>query len=244
MFLEVKDLCKRYSNSNDLVLKKLNLTIMEGEVLGLLGVNGSGKTTLSSIVATLLNPTSGDILFQNKSIYSDINFFRKHLGYCPQKPNLNLLLTVEENLWFDAMYFGFSETEAKKKLEYLISSLHLEKYRNFNVGHLSGGYQQRVMIARALMHDASFIILDEPTVGLDPQSRRDLWQIIKNMKKTVLLTSHYLDEIDYLSDRVCLLEKGEIVLIDTPKNLKEKHNDSNLENIFVKLTEEKSTGEI
>ncbi len=235
-FLSIKNLCKQYNNSSRLAVNNLNFEIRKGETLGLLGVNGSGKTTFSSILATLLSPTSGDILVNGKSIYSSINDFRKLIGYCPQKPNLHPMLTVEENLYYDAIYFGFSEEQARAKVQELLQRFELEKYRDADVATLSGGYQQRVVISRALMHDPEIIILDEPTVGLDPSVRRTLWNIIKSLKKTVLLTTHYLDEADYLSDRVCLMDRGQIMLIDTPQNLKDKHNDSNLENIFIELT--------
>ena len=235
-FLVIDKITKRYKGNDFLSLDDVSLEVYEGEVLSLLGVNGSGKTTLSSIIATLLRPSSGDVLFRGRSVYEDVGGFRGKLGYCPQKPNLNPLLTVEENLYFDAIYYGVDAAAALKKVEEFLEKFELKKYRKFEVDKLSGGYKQRVMIARALMHDAEIIILDEPTVALDPSVRRSLWDMIKKLKKTVLLTTHYLDEADYLSDRVCVLDKGKIMLIDTPQNLKNKHNDASLENIFIELT--------
>lgn len=238
--ISIKKVTKRYAAGN-LALKGVSLEIEKGQTLGLLGVNGSGKTTLSSILATLNPPTSGDIVWEGKSIFGkNINNFRRILGFCPQKPNLHPLLTVEQNLYYDGRYFGFSEAETRKKLDELVERFKLEKYRDFKPDQLSGGYQQRVMIARALMHNPEFIILDEPTVGLDPSTRRHLWKTIKELNKTVLLTTHYLDEAEALAKNICILDKGNVKLIDTTENIKKAHDNSSLEDIFVKLTDEES----
>lgn len=224
-------------------LQNVSLDLFHGEIVSLLGVNGSGKTTLSSILSTLIMPTSGDILFHGQSIYKSLCEFRYIIGFCPQKPNLNNQLTVEENLYNDALYFGFTKQKARQKLEELVEKLKLKKYLKSLPMVLSGGYKQRVMIARALMHDPKIVIFDEPTVGLDPHIRYDLWNIIKGLKKdeiTVLLTTHYLDEAEQLSDRICILEKGKTLLIDTPENLKAKHQKSNLEQVFIKLMQEEA----
>jgi len=240
MFIKIDNISKIYSDGTK-ALKGVSLNIQQGEILGLLGVNGSGKTTLSSILATLIPPTEGSISYQKNSIYKDINQYRRIIGFCPQKPNLHNDLTVRENLYFDALYFGFSEKEALNKLDELIEKLSLQKYINAKPKTLSGGYKQRVMIARALMHNPKFVILDEPTVGLDPHIRRNLWEIIKDLKKndiTVLLTTHYLDEAEKLADRVCVLDKGKIITIDTSKNLKKRFKEKDLESAFIQLIKE------
>lgn len=238
-FIKVKNVTKIYTNGTA-ALRNVSFDIFEKEIIGLLGVNGSGKTTLSSILSTLHPPTNGDIIYGGQSIFKDINSYRKFIGYCPQKPNLHSLLTVEKNLYYDALYFGFSHKVAKIKLESLLEKLDLKAYRHSKPEELSGGYQQRTMIARALMHDPKVIILDEPTVGLDPSIRRKLWAIIKDLNKTILLTTHYIDEAEYLSDRICILDAGQIMYLDTPNSLKKKHQTTNLEDIFIKLTEEES----
>jgi ABC-2 type transport system ATP-binding protein len=231
---------KTYSSGTE-ALKGVSFTIEKGEILSLLGVNGSGKTTLSSVLATLHPPTSGDILWNGISIFgSNINAFRKILGYCPQKPNLHPLLTVEQNLYYDGLYFGLSDKESKRKMAELFENLSIGKYADFKPSELSGGYQQRVMIARALMHNPEFIIFDEPTVGLDPSARKHLWGIIKDLGKTVLLTTHYLEESEALSDRICILDKGKVMLIDRTENIKAANDNSNLEEIFIKLTQEET----
>ena len=236
ILLKIKNIKKNYGDSQ--VLKGIDLVVYKGEILSLLGVNGAGKTTLSSIIATLHPPTEGDIEYNGKSIYKDITQFRLKLGYCPQKPNLNPLLTLEQNLIFAGKFYGVSDDESRIRIDQLVSQFELKKYLHEKASILSGGYQQRFMIARSLIHKPEFIILDEPTVGLDPHIRRSLWQMIKDLKNdnvTVLLTTHYLDEAEKLSDRVCILDKGQIKLIDTPDNLIAEFKQKNLEDMFIEL---------
>lgn len=242
MFIQIKNISKTYGAEKQ-ALKGISLDIHEGEILGLLGANGSGKTTLSSILSTLIPPTNGDVLYKGQSIYNDLNAYRRIIGFCPQKPNLNNQLTVKENLYFDALYYGFSKKESLKKLDEIVETLSLKEYIHALPTILSGGYKQRVMIGRSLMHNPRFILLDEPTVGLDPHIRRSLWESIKELKHkgiTILLTTHYLDEAENLSDRICVLDKGNIILIDTPQNLKTKHKKANLEDAFIQLMEEEA----
>ena len=230
-----------YQDRNKTVraLNGVSLTINRGEIFGLLGVNGAGKTTLSSLLATLHPVTSGTILFNGVSIYDDLLRYRKALGFCPQKQNLDPDLTVYENLLFAGRYFLMPEHEIKERIEQLIKQLELERYRDFDVEDLSGGNQQRVLIARALIHKPEIVLLDEPTVGLDPDIRRKLWQQISDLRAqgiTVILTTHYLDEAEYLSDRVCILNKGNVVLIESVKGLREKYQMEHLEDIFLEIT--------
>ncbi len=243
VLLDIKDVTKRYQSKGLCVdaLKGVNLQIMEGEIFSLLGINGAGKTTLSGIIATLHPATSGDIVQNGRSIYDDVVEYRRTIGLCPQSPNIDMSLTIEENLRYAGRYYGMDNVKIEERIAYLMKRFGLEKYAK-SLGYvLSGGYKQRFMIARSLMHEPKLVILDEPTVGLDPHVRRDIWEVIKDLKKenvTVLLTTHYLDEADKLSDRVCLLEKGVIQLIDTPDNLKSLHGQANLEDVFVKLIKE------
>ncbi len=201
-------------------------------------MNGAGKTTLSSIIATLHPATSGDIEYKGVSIYRDIPAFRRKLGYCPQKPNLHPLLTLEENLLFAGRFYGIPEDELRARIEKLAEQFELKKYLKDKAEVLSGGYKQRFMIARSLLHNPEIVILDEPTVGLDPHIRRQLWDVIRDLKKagiTVIITTHYLDEAEKLSDRVCILDKGQIKLIDTPDKLMADFNQKNLEDMFIEL---------
>lgn len=243
--LEIKNLQKIYASGKTPVhaLNDVTFTIKEGEIFGLLGVNGAGKTTLSSILATLHPATSGDVLYKGKSIYSDIITYRKSLGFCPQNQNLDTFLTVKENLIFAGRYFLMAENIIQKRVQELMFELELTQYADFEIDQLSGGTKQRVLIGRALMPNPSIIILDEPTVGLDPDIRKKLWQLILNLKKqniTVILTTHYLDEAEALSDRVCILHKGRILLIESVAALKEQHQKAKLEDIFLHLMQEEN----
>jgi len=241
--LRIDSIVKTY-NSNDRIVHALNdvsFDIHKGEIFGLLGVNGAGKTTLSSILATLHPPTSGDVLYEGKSIYRDINAYRRNLGFCPQQQNLDQFLTVEENLYFAGRYFLIPKDVLNERIAYLLEHFGLQKYARFSINQLSGGNKQRVLIARALIHNPKIIIFDEPTVGLDPDIRRALWEQItslKNMGITIILTTHYLDEAEQLSDRVCFLHKGKIILIDSVKNIKAQRGQARLEDIFIELVQE------
>lgn len=236
VLLAIKNVKKRYGAKE--ALKGVSLDIYKGEIFGLLGVNGAGKTTLSSIIATLHPATEGDIEFEGKSIYKYLAKYRSMLGFCPQRPNLNLMLTLEQNLRLSGSYYQLTEQQIDDRFNRLVDQFELRPYLQQKASVLSGGYKQRFMIARALMHNPKLVILDEPTVGLDPHIRRQLWDKIKELKNdgvTVVLTTHYLDEAEQLADRVCVLDHGVIKLIDTPEKLKADFNMSNLEDVFIAL---------
>lgn len=242
-FLSIKSVSKTYIDNKRVVqaLDNVSLEIHAGEIFGLLGANGAGKTTLSSIIATLHPPTSGDILFKGVSIYKDLIAYRNALGLCPQKQNLDIFLNVKENLIFAGRYFLLPEAVIQKRAALLMEKLELTKYAFFKIDQLSGGTKQRVLIARALMHNPELVVLDEPTVGLDPDIRRKLWHHIKELKKqgvTVILTTHYLDEAEHLSDRVCILNKGKVLLIESLQELKQRHKMASLEDIFLQLVKD------
>jgi len=242
LLLSIKNVTKTYSGTPTITaLKGINLDIFQGEVLSLLGVNGAGKTTLSSIIATLHPATSGDILYNGVSIYDDIISFRRIMGFCPQKPNIDAMLTIKENLIFAGRYFNLSHDVIEQRSKELMEQFQLTKYADAKGSMLSGGYKQRFLLARTLMHSPKIVILDEPTVALDPHIRRNLWDIIKQLKNdgvTILLTTHYIEEAEILSDRVCILDQGVIKLIDTPDNLKKDYSKANLEDVFIKLMQE------
>ncbi len=236
VLLRIKNIKKRYPSKE--ALKGISLDIYRGEILGLLGVNGAGKTTLSSIIATLHPPTEGDIEFNGHSIYGDITSYRFKLGFCPQHPNLNEELTLQENLAFAGKFYAMTDEAIAERITLLSSHFELDQYLTQKASVLSGGYKQRFMIARSLIHSPALLLLDEPTVGLDPHIRRQLWLKIKELKQlnvTVILTTHYLDEAEQLSDRVCILDNGLIRLIDSPENLMKDFAQKNLEDVFVQL---------
>ena len=242
--LQIKDIKKQYKQKGQKpieALKGVTLDIYDDEIITLLGVNGAGKSTLSSIIATLYPPTEGDIIFAGKSIYDDLVNYRSHLGFCPQKPNLDGTLTLEQNLRFSGRLYRMSEDDINLRLKKLVKQFELGDYLDRKANILSGGYKQRFMIARCLVHNPKIVLLDEPTVGLDPHIRRQIWAKIKELKQegvTVILTTHYLDEAEVLSDRVCILDSGLIKLIDTPEKLLSDFKKNNLEDVFLALMQE------
>lgn len=241
IFLQVANLTKVFYSKKQIsitALDDVSFELRKGEIFSLLGINGAGKTTLSSILATLHPPTSGSIFWGGKSIYGNLLSYRKMVGFCPQEQNLDPCLTLKQNLLFQGRYYGISKEKLEEKTAFLLKKFELEEYAKRKVEVLSGGYKRRFLIARTLIHSPRFVILDEPTVGLDPQLRRKLWYYISFLKEegvTVLLTTHYLDEAEKLSDRVCLIDHGKIVVIDTPEKLKKDMKKENLEDAFLHL---------
>ncbi len=238
ILLAIQNISKAYNHT--LAVKDVSLTIYEGEILGLLGSNGAGKTTLSSLIATLHPPTSGTILYKGTSIYKNVPAYRMNIGFCPQKPNFDSTMTVKENLLFAGRYFGLSYEQTEQRVAFLIQEFGLSAHADKQPDVLSGGYKQRLLIARALVHNPTILILDEPTVALDPHVRRQVWNSIKHLKMlgiTVILTTHYLDEAEYLADRVCIMDKGVIKVIDTPENLLSTYGKKTLEEVFIDYME-------
>lgn len=244
LFLRIEKVTKTYFDGHRIVkeaLKGVSLDLYQGEVLGLLGVNGAGKTTLVSILATLHPPTAGEISWQGASIYDALLPYRSVVGYCPQHPNIERHLSLGENLVISGRCYGLSKQEAEERKKELAEEFKLEEYLEANIDQVSGGYKQRFLIARALMHRPQLVILDEPTVGLDSHIRRELWEVIAQLRKqgiTVILTTHYLDEAEKLSDRICLIHEGTVRTVDTPENLKKRHQKNNLEEVFLKFVDD------
>lgn len=241
--LEVQNLVKSYirNGQHKNALDGVSLKIKPGEVFCLLGVNGAGKTTLSSILATVHPPTSGTILFEGSSIYENLTQYRASLGFCPQQQNLDDDLTVRENLIFAGRYFLMPHHKILERTQTLLKKFDLLGHKNSYLNELSGGNKQRLLLARALIHEPRILILDEPTIGLDPEIRTTLWNRIlwlKTLGITIILTTHYLDEAERLADRVCILNHGKVLLIESLKELKARHAEAKLEDIFLHLMKE------
>ncbi len=237
--IQVNNLVKTFGKK--IAVNGVSLELYAGEIFGLLGSNGAGKTTLSSIIGTVRPPTAGDILFEGKSIYEDIPGYRQQIGYCAQRPNLNPHMNLYKNLEFAGKYFGLSSELIEQRIAELADYFSLKDFLYAYPQALSGGYKQRFMIARSIMHAPKLLILDEPTVALDPHIRLQLWDYIKKLRDsgmTILLTTHYLDEAEALATRVCMLDKGRATLIDTPQNLMTQFNKTRLEDVFVQLMQE------
>ena len=244
LFLQINQVTKTYCDGRRILKKALqgiSLDLYQGEVLGLLGVNGAGKTTLVSILATLHPPTSGEILWNGVSIYDALLPFRSVVGYCPQHPNIEKEFSLGESLVVSGRCYGLSKGEAEERKRELARDFSLEPYLDATLDQVSGGYRQRFLIARALMHRPRLVILDEPTVGLDSHIRRELWGVISNLRNqgiTVILTTHYLDEAEKLSDRICLIHEGTVRVTDTPENLTKQHQKNSLEEVFLKFIDD------
>ena len=204
-------------------LDSLDLDIRAGEFFGLLGPNGAGKTTAIGILTTRVLPTAGKAIVAGADVVEDSVRVRQTIGVVPQRPNADLSLNVLENLQFHAAYFGIPFDVATKRAYELLERLGLSDKAGAKMSELSGGQQQRLMIVRALMHEPDIMFLDEPTVGLDPQARLDLWDILLDLHKrgrTIVMTTHYMDEADRLCDRLAIIDRGKLLALDTPRALK------------------------
>ena len=219
--IHISELRKQYGAVT--ALDGLDLDVMEGEMFGLLGPNGAGKTTTVGILTTRVRATSGEAVVAGCDVAKEAVQTRARIGVVPQKPNPDLQLTVRENLLFHATYHGIPRAEAARRADALLERLGIADKANVKVQTLSGGQQQRMMIARALTHEPQVLFLDEPTVGLDPQARLGVWDILRELKeqgRTVVMTTHYMEEADQLCDRVAIIDKGKLLALDTPTALK------------------------
>jgi len=222
--IETIGLTKRYG---DLVaVKSIDLTVKDGEIFGLLGPNGAGKTTTISMLATMLAPTSGEAKVAGKDVMGDPNGVRQSIGIVFQDPSLDDDLTGYENLEFHARLYHMQKEERVRRIPEVLGLVDLMDKKDVQVKNYSGGMKRRLEIARGLMHRPKMLFLDEPTLGLDPQTRRHLWEYIRKMNEkegvTILITTHYMEEADVLCDRVAIIDHGEIIALDTPAKLKSK----------------------
>jgi ABC-2 type transport system ATP-binding protein len=211
------------SDGSVVALDSLDLEIESGEFFGLLGPNGAGKTTTIGICTTRVIPTSGTAVIEGADVRAQPTLVRQRIGVVPQRPNPDSSLDVRENLVFHATYFGIARGVATSRASALLDKLGILDKAEAKVNQLSGGQQQRLMIARALIHEPRVIFLDEPTVGLDPQARLDLWTILRELHaqgRTIVMTTHYMEEADQLCDRIAIVDQGRLLAIDTPARLK------------------------
>jgi ABC-2 type transport system ATP-binding protein len=206
-------------------LKALDLNVADGEFFGLLGPNGAGKTTTIGILTTRVKATSGTARVGGADVTTDEVRVRQRIGVVPQRPNPDRSLNVLDNLLFHAAYFGISRATALPRATALLEQLGISDKTHAKVDEMSGGQQQRLMIVRALIHQPQVIFLDEPTVGLDPQARLSLWEILRTLHgegRTIVMTTHYMEEADKLCDRIAIIDRGELLEIDTPEALKQR----------------------
>jgi ABC-2 type transport system ATP-binding protein len=204
-------------------LQSLDLDVREGEFFGLLGPNGAGKTTTLGILTTRVAATSGHASVAGADVVNDPVEVRRRIGVVPQRPNPDRGLNIIENLVFHAAYFGMPRQTSTQKAMVLLDQLGLADRAYAKVDELSGGQQQRLIIGRALIHEPSILFLDEPTVGLDPQARHALWDILRRLHdegRTIVMTTHYMEEADKLCGRLAIIDRGQLLALDTPQALK------------------------
>lgn len=218
--IEVKGLVKTYAGKK--VVDEVSFYIKKGEIFGILGPNGAGKTTIIKILTTLVKPDKGEALINGFDLFKEPQEIKKIIGVVPQENNLDRDLTIYENLVIYGMLHRVSGL--KSKIEEVLRLVELWDRRDSLVSTLSGGMQRRLVLARAILTDPLILILDEPTVGLDPQIRRFLWEIIRRKKmcgRTILLTSHYIEEAENLCDRVGIIHQGKLIALGSPSELKD-----------------------
>lgn len=227
--LTINSLVKKFSSKNKegkIILKtavdNLSLNINDGEIFGLLGPNGAGKTTTIRMLTMLTKPSGGDILYDNKNILDYEQEIKKYIGVVPQHINFDQDLTVWENMELHGRLHHMAAKQRRERINELLEYVELQDRVNDSVKKLSGGMKRRLLIVRALMHNPKILFLDEPTVALDPQVRRRIWDLIRRLPKdgvTVVLTTHYIEEAENLCNRVAILNKGRLIKLDTPAQL-------------------------
>jgi ABC-2 type transport system ATP-binding protein len=222
--IHTEELTKVYPGTDFAAVDRLNLDVRAGEIFGLLGPNGAGKTTTAGMLTTRVVPTSGRALIAGVDVAAHPALAKQLSGIVSQQNTLDRQLTVWENLYFHGRLFGIGAKASRRAADELLEQFQLSKWAKASVYALSGGMAQRLMVARAIFHRPSVLFLDEPTAGLDPQSRLALWDLLGELHEegqTILLTTHYMEEADKLCQRVAIMDHGKILALDTPASLKQ-----------------------
>jgi len=230
--LEVKELAKVIGEK--IIVDRISFSVDEGETFGFLGANGSGKTTTFNMLSGLLKPSSGEAKIFGRRVKDA----RREVGFVTQQDSYYETLTVKENLEFFASQYGVGGEKQKDLIKKIISQIKLTSKANSLASKLSGGMKKRLNMGCSLVHEPKIIFLDEPTVGLDPVVRKDIWKLIKELqteKKTIIITSHYMEEIEYLCSKVAIMFAGRIVASGTPAQLKKKYKLKQMEDVFAHL---------
>ena len=233
--IRIEGLTKKYKDIT--AVDNLSHTVFKGELLSLLGVNGAGKTTTIKMLSCLTEPTRGDAFLNGKSICKESSAVKSIIAVSPQETAVAPGLTVKENLELMCGVFELSGDKRKAKINELIKLLGLDSVINKKAGKLSGGTVRRLSIAMALISEPEILFLDEPTLGLDVLARRDLWDIIENLKGevTIILTTHYMEEAEMLSDRIAIMKDGKLLLCETAEKIKEIAGTDDFEKAFVDI---------
>ena len=238
--IQTVQLTKKYQDTT--AVNRLNLEIEQGELFCLLGVNGAGKTTTIKMLSCLIRPTSGDAYLNGNSICANPAAVKSQIAVSPQETAIAPGLTVWENLELICGIYGFDREKTASKMQQMAELLGLEAVINKKAGKLSGGWQRRLSIAMALISEPSILFLDEPTLGLDVLSRSDLWGMIRSLKGRVamVLTTHYLEEAEALSDRIGIMKDGRLLICGTADEIKNKAQTQNFEEAFIRIVKEVS----
>jgi ABC-2 type transport system ATP-binding protein len=233
--IRLENLTKKYKDT--IAVDNLSLEIKEGELFSLLGVNGAGKTTTIKMLSCLTKPTQGDAFLLGKSIISEPNEVKKLIAVSPQESAVANGLTVKENLELMCGVFGFDKEKRVKKIEEISSLLGLDSVLLKKASKLSGGYKRRLSIAMALISEPKILFLDEPTLGLDVIARSGLWDIIRALKGkvTIILTTHYMEEAEALSDRIAIMRDGRLLVCDTADEIKRVADTNSFEEAFIRI---------
>ena len=233
--IRIENLTKKYKDV--VAVDNLSLSVQKGELFSLLGVNGAGKTTTIKMLSCLTQPTSGDAFLNGKSINKDTAAVKSLIAVSPQETAVAPGLSVRENLELMCGVHGFTKEKQKVKISELADLLGLESVSKKKAGKLSGGWQRRLSIAMALISEPEILFLDEPTLGLDVLARSDLWDLISSLKKevTIILTTHYMEEAEALSDRIAIMKDGKLLICDTADKIKEAADTDNFEQAFVRI---------
>ena len=236
--IEVKNLTKKFGDFT--AVDNISFSVEGGKIFAFLGPNGAGKTTTIKMLTTLLAPTAGEVQVNNFNLKNQRDDVRKSFGIVFQDPSLDDELTAYENMEFHAILYGHNKTERAARIEELLKLVDLWDRKDDLVKTFSGGMKRRLEIARSLIHTPKIIFLDEPTVGLDPQTRNHIWSYVVNLSKkegvTVFLTTHYMEEAEKMADHVAIIDHGKIIGAGTPDQLKQKTGTPSLEEAFLKLT--------
>jgi ABC-2 type transport system ATP-binding protein len=238
--IRITDLTKFYKGSDDPAVDHLSLEIRQNEIFGLLGPNGAGKTTTISILCGLFPPTKGEVIIHGMDIRHDLDQIKQIIGIVPQEIALYPTLTATENLTFFGNMYGLRGSELRERIHENLRIFGLEKFARKRIATYSGGMKRRVNLIAGLLHDPKILFLDEPTVGIDVQSRVVILDFLKKLKQagtTIIYTSHYMEEAENLCTRVAIMDQGKVISEGNPKQLVSEHPEfKNLENIFIHLT--------
>lgn len=236
--IEIKNVTKKFGKFT--AVDNISLKVNRGEVFAFLGPNGAGKTTTIKMLTTLLHPTEGDIFLDGHNVTERPSETRKSFGIVFQDPSLDNELTAQENMRLHAVLYGLSKETYKDRIPKLLNLVELTDRKDSYVKNFSGGMKRRLEIARGLLHNPKVLFLDEPTIGLDPQTRNHIWNYIKNLNKeekvTIFFTTHHMEEVERYAEKIAIIDHGKIIEQGTPEEIRAKTGSKNIEDAFIALT--------